>query len=224
MYKYLVILSNQSGNWVTCVTQMSPMYVLEAESDELANVYVRTKLVNVNMKLSLLARITQGLAFDQLDHEYSFGAHVDSEGLDQVHIESLSYGELLLKQLQPFDSAEHTKRLQQKEENEKRSKEREERAKQIPLPQVGDEIYVDTRLHVYRGKDDVLGGLATVMSVSDGKSAGLPVHFVSVKEHPGNNYNWEGYLAPEQDRLKKEFGNERARPDPDMRSEFNDSR
>ena len=85
----------------------------------------------------------------------------------------------------------------------------------------GDKIYVPTALHVYRGIDDVRGGLATVTKVEMNISGGELVPFVEVKEIPNTGYNWE-LLAQEQEELKQEFGQQVACPDPDFRPEFND--
>jgi hypothetical protein len=93
---------------------------------------------------------------------------------------------------------------------------------QQKVPRVGEQIYVPTALHLSRGRDDVQGGKAKVTAVSAGISAGKPVHFVSVEEHPASSYNWEEYLAKQQAELEKEFGNKRAHPDPDDDPQFNE--
>ena len=82
-------------------------------------------------------------------------------------------------------------------------------------PKVGDDIYVPTRMYIDHGEDDVMGGLAEVIEVKLGMSAGNPkTPFVTTKEHPNSSYNWNS-LFEEQPRLKKEFGKKRAYPDPD---------
>lgn len=91
----------------------------------------------------------------------------------------------------------------------------------VTIPKVGDEIYVPTSLYLGHGRDDVEGGLAKITSVKPGISAGKTVSFVTVAEHPGVSYNLE-FLAPQQEKLKEEFGNNRAHPDPDYREEFNE--
>ncbi len=83
------------------------------------------------------------------------------------------------------------------------------------VPEVGDTIYVPTSLYIDHGEDDVVGGLATVTNVISGISAGRPTPFISVKEHPGNGYNWH-MLKDRQEELKTRFGNEYAYPDPDF--------
>ncbi len=83
-------------------------------------------------------------------------------------------------------------------------------------PKKGDTIYIPTALYVYRGEDDVQGGKAIVSKVKEEHG----ITWVSVKENPGTSYNWEG-LSKQQDKLKKEFGEQKAYPDPDYRPEFN---
>ena len=92
----------------------------------------------------------------------------------------------------------------------------------IPLPKVGDDIYVPTELFLSHGRDDRRGGLAKVKKVEPGMSAGKTVHYVTTEEFPNLQHNWEGYLAEQQDRLKEEFGDQRAYCDPDDRKEFNE--
>jgi len=88
------------------------------------------------------------------------------------------------------------------------------------VPAIGEEIYVDTALHVHRGRDDVLGGRARVVAVHHGYR-GMDGIWVEVAEHPGDLHNWEE-LGPRQAALRREFGQQRARPIPDVRPEFNE--
>ena len=83
------------------------------------------------------------------------------------------------------------------------------------VPKIGDKIYVDTSLYVYRGADDVIGGLATVTEVTKNKGHLGIMHFVDVQEHPGKSYNWEYFLAPKQNEFKKKFGGRIAYADPE---------
>ncbi|HEX3549945.1 MAG TPA: signal peptidase II [Candidatus Elarobacter sp.] len=89
------------------------------------------------------------------------------------------------------------------------------------VPQPGDEIYVETYLHLSHGVDDVRGGRATVTRVVTDVIGGRGVPFVEVAEHPDSLYNWED-LAEKQTGLAAQFGEARARVDPDMRPQFND--
>lgn len=91
------------------------------------------------------------------------------------------------------------------------------------IPVVGDKIYIPSAGYVYRGQDDVQGGLATIEKVE--VSDTLPAHhinsiFIKVEEIPTSRYNYR-LLMKEQMKLKKEFGDQVAGPDPDNRPEFN---
>ena len=90
-------------------------------------------------------------------------------------------------------------------------------------PKIGDKIYIPSALHMYRGRDDVRGGLATISEVKISRS--LPKNhmnsiFIKVEEVPTTSYNWN-ILMTKQDGLKEMFGDQVARPDPDDRPEFN---
>jgi hypothetical protein len=96
--------------------------------------------------------------------------------------------------------------------------------KKIQWPQKGDRIYVPTSLHVFRGRDDFMGGLATINAVDF--STHLPEdHYnycmVGIETRPGTMYNYRALLE-KQAELEKEFGTAEAHPDPDYRPEFND--
>lgn len=91
-------------------------------------------------------------------------------------------------------------------------------------PKIGDEIYVHTSLHVYRGVDDFMGGLAKITDIK--YSDHLPkdhYNYTSIMVEGNNStwYNWR-YLLDEQEKLKEQFGDRRAFPDPDYDEEFND--
>jgi hypothetical protein len=90
----------------------------------------------------------------------------------------------------------------------------------IDVPEVGDDIYARTSLSLSHGRDDFIGGLAKVRRVFSGMSAGKQVPFVELEERPGWESNWL-FLAGEQERLREQFGENRAHPDPDLRPEFN---
>jgi hypothetical protein len=99
---------------------------------------------------------------------------------------------------------------------------KEEVSKQI-LPVKGQQIYIPSSLHVYRGKDDIAGGLATIDRI-EFKTYLSPDNvnyiFVGVECLPDTMYNWKHLLA-EQEELKEQYGNQIAHPDPDCREEFN---
>jgi hypothetical protein len=88
------------------------------------------------------------------------------------------------------------------------------------VPQVGAWIYVPTKLHFYRGLDDIRGGLDQIISAKVGVSAGEPTWFVVAASSPHISRNWE-MLREKQKQLAGKFGQCLSRPDPDYRPEFN---
>jgi hypothetical protein len=93
--------------------------------------------------------------------------------------------------------------------------------KQVSAPKPGDVIYVDSRLFLSHGKDDLHGGKATVRAVQIMGSQGKQVPFVEVVENPGWFSNW-AVLAEKQTELAAKFGDTWAHAMPDLRPEFND--
>jgi len=92
------------------------------------------------------------------------------------------------------------------------------------VPAVGDMVHVPTLLSLLHGKDDFIGGRAHVINIETRQSdGGGEVHYVTIAERPKVRYSWEGHLAQLQSKLKEEFGDQRAYPNPDFRSEFNES-
>ena len=90
-------------------------------------------------------------------------------------------------------------------------------------PKIGQKIYVNSSLYVYRGSEDFAGGVATIAKIN--KSDHLPEdHYnylmISIEERPGTSYNWQ-HLLEQQDKLKKEYGDQIAHPDPDMHPSVN---
>lgn len=81
---------------------------------------------------------------------------------------------------------------------------------------VGDKIYIPSRVFISRGSDDVVGGLATIKSIIEQTNVGQNCQFVEVEEVPGTRYNWTLYLKDIQEKLKSEFGDNKAYPDPDI--------
>ena len=86
----------------------------------------------------------------------------------------------------------------------------------IKLPKIGDKIYVESSFYISHGSDDVIGGIATISTTKYQISGGKRCLFVEVKEHPGNSYNWTQFLSKKQSELKKEFGRNKARTQPDI--------
>ena len=95
----------------------------------------------------------------------------------------------------------------------------------VPQPVIGQKIYVDSALYVYRGSDDFAGGIATINKIEHSET--LPSdHYnytmVGIEERRGVMYNWLP-LYENQEKLKAEFGDRVAHPDPDDSPEFNDT-
>ena len=84
-------------------------------------------------------------------------------------------------------------------------------------PRAGDDVYVPTSRHLTHGEDDFRGGLCRVSAVRELQGA----VFVEVEEDPGTLHSWT-YLESRQDELRARHGDERGRPDPDLRPEFNE--
>lgn len=80
---------------------------------------------------------------------------------------------------------------------------------------VGDKIYTPSRCSISHGSDDIRGGVATVTKVKKQISGGVMCTFVEVQE-VDRCFNWDQVLVHEQDKLKEMFGDEPARPDPDI--------
>jgi hypothetical protein len=89
-------------------------------------------------------------------------------------------------------------------------------------PKIGEDIYIDTELYLSHGRDDFRGGLAKVVEVKTELSAGKPCLWVRVEEQPDSWHNWTTFLGPKQDKLRAEFGQQRAHPEPDLRPQFNE--
>jgi len=87
----------------------------------------------------------------------------------------------------------------------------EKRASEALKLEPGMEIYIPTAWYIDRGEDDIQGGLATIEKI---ETRGRHT-WVSVKEAPGRSYNLE-HLLTVQEKLKVEFGENRARVDPDL--------
>lgn len=93
----------------------------------------------------------------------------------------------------------------------------------IKDPQKGDTIYVPSSYYVYRGEDDFEGGLATIDKIEFNKN--LPKDhcnytMVGIVGRPSTMYNYKSLLE-QQEELKKEYGEQVAHPNPDLRVEFN---
>ena len=91
----------------------------------------------------------------------------------------------------------------------------------VPELCMGDVVYVETELYLSHGRDDFRGGLAQVIELATGISAGKPTPFIVVAQQPDTRHNWK-LLAASQKKLRSEFGKSWAHPDPDHRPEFNE--
>ena len=87
----------------------------------------------------------------------------------------------------------------------------------VPMPIVGEDVYVPSELYLWHGRDDFAGGLCRIVRVTE-SFGGL---FVEVEENPGSLYSW-AILLEDQERLRERFGDRRGRPNPDWRPEFNE--
>jgi hypothetical protein len=81
-------------------------------------------------------------------------------------------------------------------------------------PKVGDYVYIDPG-------HDRYGGRAKITSVESGMSAGEKVLFVGFAGITCMKFNWE-ILFKEQEKLKKLYGDEMAKPDPSPDNDFDD--
>lgn len=81
---------------------------------------------------------------------------------------------------------------------------------------VGDMIYIQGSCSISNGSSDVAGGQAIISKITTRISGGEKCRFVELKGIPGHSYNWDQYLAKEQERLKADYGDKQAHPDPDI--------
>lgn len=80
----------------------------------------------------------------------------------------------------------------------------------MDAPEIGSDIYVPTMLYLSRGRDDISGGKGKV-SKTEHKWNSL---WVEVDELPDRSFNWD-VIARDQEKMAKEYGDRRCRPDPD---------
>lgn len=87
----------------------------------------------------------------------------------------------------------------------------------VPMPEIGQDIYIGTSLYIDHGEDDVQGGLAKITAIEYNPACSQPTNRVMVKvsEVSGHSYNY--LLAMhEQDERRERYGDRRAYPDPDV--------
>lgn len=224
MNKYLAVLGDRSGRWTS--GSLTQAYVFEADDDKAAVIVVASYLNGRNgYAIEFLGRITGGLQIQKVQVPNSVQdsdvTELSYQRQQEIGFYQLFIGESMISQLQPFDPKVKKDRLAAIKKHERKDKTDRAKVAAMPLPKVGDDIYVPSALHLSRGRDDVVGGLARVKSVSRHMSGGEQVHFISVNEIPCD-FNWEQHLALMQAELKREFGKNRAYPDPDDNPEFNE--
>lgn len=223
MNRYLAMLGDRSGRWTS--GSLTQACVFEADDDKAAMIIIASYLKGKNSyAIEFLGRITGGL---QVQKVHVADKVRDSDIVELLHerqqeigFDHLFIGESMVSQLQPFDPEVKKERLAAIRKHEKKEKSDRAKVEAMPLPKAGDDIYVPSAFHLSHGRDDVVGGLARVKSVSRQMIGGERVHFIFVKEIPGG-FSWE-HLALMQAKLEKEFGKSRAYPDPDNRPEFNE--
>lgn len=88
----------------------------------------------------------------------------------------------------------------------------------------GDKIYILGTLHLSHGEDDWLGGQVTVKRVVTNDQldpSDYNYKMVEIEEDPGVSWNLS-FLMEKQVALAQEYKDQKAQPNPDHRSEFND--
>jgi hypothetical protein len=92
-----------SGEWVQCISTLSPSYVLEAPDDETAVTYVKKYLVYDKRTFAYLGRVAQPLALVKVEGTYEVVPKTTLASPttdDNVRCEEFSeLGEFLLGQL-----------------------------------------------------------------------------------------------------------------------------
>ena len=76
---------------------------------------------------------------------------------------------------------------------------------------IGDDIYIPSAMYISRGSDDRIGGLAKIIKIND--------ESITVDTFPHISFGYQNLLS-KQEELKKQFGNNRAYPDPDIDTPF----
>ncbi|OGY36115.1 MAG: hypothetical protein A3E36_00840 [Candidatus Andersenbacteria bacterium RIFCSPHIGHO2_12_FULL_45_11b] len=224
MNKYLAVLEDRSGRWTSGSGIQA--YVFEAEDDKTAVIVTASCLIGrSDYGIQCLGRITGGLQVQKVrvpdKVRDSNIAELSDKRKQEIGFCRLSVGQAMISQLQLFDSEARKDRLALIKRCEKKEKRDRAKVAVMPLPKVGDDIYIESELFCDHDDDDVEGGLARVNAVSSEMIGSTQVHFISVQEVPGN-FNWEQDLALMQAKLKKEFGKNRACSRSDERTNFNE--
>lgn len=201
------------------ITYNNDAYVFEEENDEGAAKIIASYLDEHDLgwaEVSLFVRITGGLRVESVKTRKKLGANEPfmSRVYGEIGWERLSLNKTIITQLQPFSKDVRKKRFLAIHGIKK--------TEGRVVPEVSDDIYVPLALYNDHGRDNRMGGLAKVVSVSSGMSGGEWVHNIRVEEFPDCVFCWEHCLAEKQDELRERFGQNRAYPDPDIRPQFND--
>ncbi|MGV8125024.1 MAG: hypothetical protein AB2L14_35195 [Candidatus Xenobiia bacterium LiM19] len=72
------------------------------------------------------------------------------------------------------------------------------------VPEVGQEVYVDSSVYIEFPEQDFIGGLARISGVSADRKT------IEVEEDPGGSFRWEKLMMM-QTELRDRFGSARAR-------------
>ena len=88
-------------------------------------------------------------------------------------------------------------------------------------PVVGEDVCVSSALHLSHGEDDFAGGMCEIAEVIHYENfpPGNQL-FVELVEQPGTQHSWLNLMSEEPHNLER-YGDQRGRPDPDHRPEFN---
>ena len=84
-------------------------------------------------------------------------------------------------------------------------------------PEIGDKIYIPTKMYIDRGENDIQGGLAEISKIHINEN--LPENsnnkiFVSFVGISGRQFNYK-ILMEDQEELSKRYAGQIAKPDPD---------
>ena len=90
----------------------------------------------------------------------------------------------------------------------------------IPVvPFIGQKVYLDSHYYISHGSDDIDGGVAVICAIQKIPKNSIPNnrYYVKLKGFPNTEYPYSTFMdAEEQERLRKEFGKQKAKPNPDI--------
>jgi hypothetical protein len=87
----------------------------------------------------------------------------------------------------------------------------------VPMPEVGQEIYIKSSYYIDHGEDDVDGGLAHIERIEYNPGCKNPINrvMVKVREVDGHQYNYFTLMG-DQDKLRADYGDREAKNNPDL--------